>query len=65
MKTVSKGKLKNEVSNPWLDDELRILKEVQSEFVVSLKYAFENSIGMYLVLEYLENGDLMTYIREK
>lgn len=42
--------------------ERNLLAEVASHFIVKLYYSFQDAEYLYLIMEYLPGGDLMTYL---
>ena len=47
-----------------LRDERDILVD-GSEWIVKLLYSFQDQVNLYLVMEYLPGGDLMTLLIER
>ena len=45
--------------------ERRILKEINSPFVVKLHYAFQNPDKLYFVMDFLNGGEMFTHLRKK
>lgn len=45
--------------------EKDILSEAHNEWIVDLKYSFQDDYYLYLVMEYLAGGDLMSLLMEK
>ena len=45
--------------------EIEILKMCQHEHIIRLIDVFENFKYFYIVLEYLEGGDMYDYLKEK
>lgn len=59
MKTISKAKLlKSKTDTQHTRSERKILEAISHPFIVQLKYAFQNSGKLYLVMEYLSGGEL-------
>lgn len=45
--------------------ERNVLAEVQNSYVVKLHYSFQDEVYLYLVMEYLPGGDIMTLLMRK
>ena len=45
--------------------ERQVLAKVTSPFVVKLHYSFQNSEKLYLVLEFMQGGDLYYHLRQR
>ena len=45
--------------------EKEVLAEAHNEWIVDLKYSFQDDYYIYLVMEYLAGGDLMTLLMTK
>lgn len=63
MKVISKAKLKSQKQKNHALVERKILERVQSPFVVSLHYAFQNDSKLYMVLDYMKGGELFYHLR--
>lgn len=65
MKVMKKEDLKksNLLNNVLL--ERNILLEAKHNFIVRLRYSFQNSIFLYMVMEYIEGGDLYFYLKKE
>lgn len=44
--------------------EQRILKHIEHPFVVRLRYAFQNNLKLYLVMDYYSGGSLFVHLRK-
>lgn len=62
MKMIPKSIYKDTLSVNSLALEKHIMSEVQSNFIISLKYAFQNDQHFFLVMEYAPGGDLYSFI---
>ena len=54
---------KNQVAH--IKAERDILAISKNEWIVDLKFAFQDDFNLYLVMEYLPGGDLMTLLQKK
>jgi serine/threonine protein kinase len=65
MKVMKKEDLKksNLLDNVLL--ERNILLEARHNFIVRLKYSFQNTTFLYMVMEYIEGGDLYYYLKKE
>lgn len=45
--------------------ERNLLAEIESEFVVKLHYSFQDEEFLYLIMEYMAGGDMMTLLCSK
>jgi len=45
--------------------ERRILEEINSPFIVKLAYAFQSDDKLYLVMEYVQGGELFFHLRQR
>mmetsp|Transcript_149006 Transcript_149006/g.415218 ORF Transcript_149006/g.415218 Transcript_149006/m.415218 type:complete len:484 (+) Transcript_149006:64-1515(+) len=45
--------------------ELRALSGAQDDWVIGLHYTFQDDTFLYMVMDYLPGGDLMTYLQRK
>lgn len=65
MKVIPKEKLQQSASIQSLIIEKTILTEVQSQFIVGLKCAFQDNKKCFMVMDYAEGGDLYSYLHNK
>ena len=66
LKVIRKQTLKDQEINSKINQEITILKTVANQsHVVKLLEVFEDNSNMYLVLEYLPNGDLISFFKSK
>ena len=65
VKIVDKTKIKekNEANN--IINEISILKQLHHQNVISLEKVYEDSKGIYIVMEYCEGKDLYSYVQKK
>lgn len=45
--------------------ERSILEQVQSPYIVKLYYAFQTDTKLYFVIDFLNGGELFTYLRQE
>jgi serine/threonine protein kinase len=64
IKTVLKQKLYNSKKKRNAVFERNVLAQITSPFVVKLHYAFQNSEKLYLVLDFMQGGDLYYHITQ-
>ena len=55
MKEMAKSRCKDVKS---VMNELKLLKNIKSDFIVNMQYAFQYSENLYLVLDHMPGGDL-------
>lgn len=55
--------LKNQISH--VRSEKDVLSQAKNQWIVDLKYSFQDDINLYLCMEYLPGGDLMTLLMKK
>ena len=63
MKVLTKSDLAKKQQIAHSMAERRILANTTHPFLVSLKYAFQSSAKLYLVLDYAAGGDLFSYLQ--
>lgn len=64
LKAIPKINIKNKDTRKKIEKEVEILKKINnSDHVIKLFEVFEDSSYVYLVCEYLENGDLIKYFK--
>lgn len=56
--------IRNEKLKLALDNEVIIMKQMNSKNIVKLLDTFESQNNYYLILEYCEQGDLRQYLRK-
>ena len=65
LKMIPKTSIKNKNTREKIEKEVEILKRVNdSKHVIKLFEVFEDKEYVYLVFEYLENGDLIRYFKK-
>ena len=64
IKTFKKSSM-NECDLEMVYREIEILKQCQHPNIIKILDYFESSSAIYIVMEYIENGDLFTYLEEK
>lgn len=62
MKMIPKSFYKDNLSVHSLILEKRIMSEVKSNFIINLKYSFQNHKHFFLVMEYAPGGDLYSFL---
>ena len=65
IKTVKKSLLLDRKLKKHAMGERNVLAEIRSEFVVKLHFAFQNAERLYLVLEYMQGGELFCHFRQQ
>ena len=64
LKAIPKVNIKNKDARKKIEKEVEILKRVNNNsYIIKLFEVFEDSNYVYLVFEYLENGDLVKYFK--
>ena len=63
MKTLKKGELekRNQISNTKM--ERQIMAGVEYPFIVQMKFAFQTSDKLYMILEFINGGELFFHLR--
>lgn len=64
LKSCKKSKLKENKQKEHALNERKILGNVNHPFIVSLKYAFQSETKLYMVMEYLNGGELFYHMRK-
>lgn len=65
LKAIPKTNIKNKDARKKIEKEVEILKRVNnSSYIIKLFEVFEDSNYVYLVFEYLVNGDLVKYFKK-
>uniref|UniRef100_A0A7S4KIE2 Protein kinase domain-containing protein n=1 Tax=Paramoeba aestuarina TaxID=180227 RepID=A0A7S4KIE2_9EUKA len=66
LKVISKGLLLSKGSSTLklMMEERKMLSEVHSPFIVNLHFSFQDSKNLYMVLDFMEGGDLQYQRRE-
>ena len=65
LKVISKSNIKSKDSRQKIEKEVSILKKVNNHHsVIKLYEVFEDTNFVYMVFEYLENGDLVQYFKK-
>lgn len=64
MKVMNKRRIKTKKSSNLALNELTVLKDVDSPFVVNLKYSFQTKDDLYLILDLMTGGDLSFHLSE-
>ena len=65
MKTIKKSKLLDRKQKKHAVSERNVLAQVRSDFVVRLHFAFQNAERLYLVLEFMQGGELFYHFRKQ
>lgn len=64
MKVMSRARIKSQHSEDLCWNERRLLEQVSSPFVVSLKYSFASPTNLVLVLDLMTGGDLSFHLSQ-
>lgn len=64
MKLISKQRLYDAKKKAHAQTEREVLAQLQSPFVVKLHYAFQNYQKLYLVLDFMQGGELFFHLRK-
>ena len=64
MKAISKCKVKDKRLKTKVVCEREILASIKSDFVVKMHYAFQTPYKLYMVLEYLQGGELGFHLQK-
>ncbi|KAM3143054.1 hypothetical protein pb186bvf_004872 [Paramecium bursaria] len=65
MKILKKSAIKKQTQKQHVQDERFILERVKSHFLVKLRYAFQTKDQLYLIVDFMEGGELFYLLREK
>jgi p70 ribosomal S6 kinase len=65
MKVLSKKLLKKKNNTQYMKSERDILTKVSHPFIVSLYFAFQSETKLFLVMEFLQGGELFFHLRKK
>ncbi|CAD8055713.1 unnamed protein product [Paramecium sonneborni] len=65
MKILEKKNIKKESQIRHVLDERKILEKANSNFVVKLRYAFQNNSRLYFIVDYMQGGDLYYHIKSQ
>ena len=65
MKVLSKKLLKKKNNTQYMKSERDILTKVAHPFIVSLYFAFQSETKLFLVMEFLQGGELFFHLRKK
>jgi serine/threonine protein kinase len=65
LKTIKKSKLKQQKHIEHIRCERKILESIDHPFIISLKFAFQTSTKLYIVMEFCNGGELFYHIRKK
>ena len=65
MKVMNKKRIKIKKSETLTLNERTALASVDSPFVVSLKYAFQSKVDIFLILDLMTGGDLSFHLQQK
>ena len=62
LKEMSKSKIIDKRSEKSINYEREILSKIKSNFIINMRYAFQDYEYLYIILEYLSGGDLRYHI---
>ena len=65
IKSIEKHYMKDEQSKKKIFQEVMILRKINHKNVIRLLEVFENKKYLFLVTEYANKGDLLTYVKQK
>ncbi|XP_057973007.1 uncharacterized protein LOC131161330 isoform X2 [Malania oleifera] len=65
MKKLKKSEMLNRGQVEHVRSERNLLVEVDSRCIVKLFYSFQDSVFLYLIMEYLPGGDIMTLLMRR
>ena len=65
MKEMAKARIITKKSVPSVMNELKLLSLIQSQFIVNVHFAFQDTMNLYLVMDLLLGGDLRFHIARK
>lgn len=65
MKTLRKKELLKRRQIDHTQTERKVLQDIHHPFLVSLRFAFQSEEKLYMVLDFMEGGELFTWLREK
>ena len=65
MKVLNKQKVFNDNLKRYAITERNVLSAIDHPFVVKLRYAFQNSEYLFLIMDYYPGGDLGTYLMDE
>ena len=65
MKKMKKSEMKCKNQVKHIKAERDILAKANNEWIVRLKYSFQDPENLYLCMEYLSGGDFMTLLMNK
>ncbi|CAD8084997.1 unnamed protein product [Paramecium sonneborni] len=64
MKEIAKSRIQRESTKNHIESERQILSQTKSQYLVELKYAFQDDKNLYLIVNYVKGGELFYHIRE-
>ncbi|KAJ3082349.1 hypothetical protein HK100_009695, partial [Physocladia obscura] len=64
LKAIKKADLIKLKQEKQVINEKAILKEIKHNFIVELYFTFQDSHYLYMVIEYIDGGDLFSYLRK-
>lgn len=65
IKSIAKADMQNEFSKKKVFQEVYILKKIRHSNIIRLLEVFESSQHLLMVMEYANNGDLLSYLKKK
>ena len=65
MKEMSKAKVVNKKSVSSVMNERTFLAKLTHPFIVNMTYAFQDRENLYLIMDYLDGGDLRYHLGNK
>lgn len=64
IKVINKSTINTQVARTRLQREIALLKQMDHPFVAELFQVIEDGLCYYLVMEYVENGNLLDYVND-
>ena len=65
MKIIKKCIIKNERHHRHIMTERQILEQIDNSFIVKLRYAFQTKSKLYLVVDFMNGGDLFYHLKKQ
>lgn len=65
MKIINKSKLEDEDQIAYICSEKTILTAIDFPFIVPLRFAFQTKDKLFLIMDYINGGELFTHIRQQ
>jgi RAC serine/threonine-protein kinase len=62
MKVMNKKKIVEEQQMEHIMTERNVLAKVKSPFVIDMQYAFQTDEKLFFIMDFVNGGELLTYI---